>query len=148
MKGQFWKEKTLSELSEKEWESLCDGCGKCCVHKLQDPITQEVSFTWVHCKLLDPQTCRCQDYPNRLEKVPSCLKISAQNIQTIAPALPRTCAYRLLHEGRDLYEWHPLISGDIQSVHDFEISIKDIAIHEEELDEDDLDLFLVDDESF
>lgn len=107
----FWKEKKLTELSEKEWESLCDGCAKCCLYRLEDEDTRQIYFTNVHCRLLDTQTGRCTDYANRSTRVPDCV--------TITPAvladpywLPRSCAYRLLAEGRDLPAWHPLLSGD------------------------------------
>lgn len=107
----FWKEKKLTELSEKEWESLCDGCAKCCLYRLEDEDTRQIYFTNVHCRLLDTQTGRCTDYANRSIRVPDCV--------TITPAvladpywLPRSCAYRLLAEGRDLPAWHPLLSGD------------------------------------
>lgn len=111
----FWKRKTLSEMDPDEWESLCDGCAKCCLYRLEDEDTREVYFTNVHCRLLDAETGRCTDYPNRSRRVPDCV--------TITPAvledpywLPRTCAYRLLAEGRDLPSWHPLITGDPYSV--------------------------------
>ena len=107
----FWKEKKLTELSEKEWESLCDGCAKCCLYRLEDEDTRQIYFTNVHCRLLDTQTGRCTDYANRSTRVPDCV--------TITPAvladpywLPRSCAYRLLAEGHDLPAWHPLLSGD------------------------------------
>ena len=107
----FWKEKKLTELSRKEWESLCDGCAKCCLYRLEDEDTRQIYFTNVHCRLLDTQTGRCTDYANRSTRVPDCV--------TITPAvladpywLPRSCAYRLLAEGRDLPAWHPLLSGD------------------------------------
>lgn len=107
----FWKEKKLTELSQKEWESLCDGCAKCCLYRLEDEETRQIYFTNVHCRLLDTQTGRCTDYTNRSARVPDCV--------TITPAvladpywLPRSCAYRLLAEGRDLPAWHPLLSGD------------------------------------
>ena len=111
----FWKEKKLTELSQKEWESLCDGCAKCCLYRLEDEDTRQIYFTNVHCRLLDTQTGRCTDYTNRSTRVPDCV--------TITPAvladpywLPRSCAYRLLAEGRDLPAWHPLLSGDRLSV--------------------------------
>jgi len=111
----FWKQKSLSEMSAEEWESLCDGCAKCCLYRLEDEDTREVYFTNVHCRLLDTPTGRCTDYPNRSVRVPDCV--------TITPAvledpywLPRTCAYRLIAEGRDLPAWHPLLSGDPQTV--------------------------------
>ena len=107
----FWKEKKLTELSQKEWESLCDGCAKCCLYRLEDEDTRQIYFTNVHCRLLDTQTGRCTDYANRSTRVPDCV--------TITPAvladpywLPRSCAYRLLAEGRELPAWHPLLSGD------------------------------------
>lgn len=148
MANEFWKSKSLNELSHEEWESLCDGCAKCCLHKLEDQITHEVAFTWVHCGLLDCQSCQCKDYPNRLEKVSSCLKISPTNLPNIVNALPHTCAYRLRYEGKDLYDWHPLISGDPNSVHDHEISIQGMAISENDVDRDELDLFIIEDEDF
>jgi uncharacterized cysteine cluster protein YcgN (CxxCxxCC family) len=148
MTNEFWKTKRLNELSHEEWESLCDGCAKCCLHKLQDSITQEVAFTWVHCSLLDCDSCKCKDYPNRLEKVSSCLKITPESLPKIANALPKTCAYKLLHEGKDLYDWHPLISKDSNLVHEYEISIKGMAISEDDVDSDELDLFIIEDEDF
>lgn len=111
----FWKHKSLKEMTREEWESLCDGCAKCCLYRLEDEDTQVVYFTNVHCRLLNTATGRCTDYPNRSARVLDCV--------TITPAvledpywLPQSCAYRLLAEGRDLPSWHPLISGDPQSV--------------------------------
>ncbi|OIQ19849.1 MAG: hypothetical protein BM556_05025 [Bacteriovorax sp. MedPE-SWde] len=144
----FWKDKSLEQLNHSEWESLCDGCAKCCLHKLQDTETEEVAFTWVHCSLLDCSTCKCSDYPNRLELVPNCLKITYQELEKISSALPSTCAYRLLYEGKELPSWHPLISNDLQSIHTANISIKDMAINELEVDSDELDLFIIEDEDF
>lgn len=146
----FWQSKKLSELSHEEWESLCDGCGKCCVNKLIDDSTTppDVAFTWVSCKYLDLEACKCTDYTNRLSNVPSCLKISAQNIKSIATHLPKTCSYRLLHEGSELPEWHYLISGDRDLVHTREISLKNKAICESDIDPDDLESFIVEEDDF
>jgi uncharacterized protein len=112
----FWKTKTLSEMNTAEWESLCDGCGKCCLSKLEDVDTGEIVWTSVACRLFDAGACNCRDYRNRTKKVDDCVQLTPQNVGTIS-WLPQTCAYRLVNEGRDLFDWHPLISGDPASVH-------------------------------
>ena len=119
----FWKTKTLEEMSGAEWESLCDGCGKCCLSKLEDEDTGKIYFTSVGCRLFDAETCRCADYQNRLALVSDCVGLTPQNVRSIS-WLPGTCAYRLLAEGRDLFPWHPLISGDPDSVHRAGISMR------------------------
>jgi uncharacterized cysteine cluster protein YcgN (CxxCxxCC family) len=121
--GLFWKNKALAEMSEEEWESLCDGCGKCCLVGLEDEDTGEIYLTDVACKLLDGRTCRCKDYPNRKAFVPDCVKLTPENVPTLS-WLPRTCAYRLVHEGRDLYPWHPLLTGEPESVHAANVSVR------------------------
>lgn len=118
----FWKEKTLEEMSVSEWESLCDGCGKCCLSKLEDEDTGEIYFTSIGCRLFDEKTCRCKDYENRLASVPDCVKLSPENVRTIA-WLPSTCAYRLVAEGQDLHPWHHLISGSRDTVHRTGVSV-------------------------
>ena len=124
----FWREKSLQEMTEREWESLCDGCGRCCLHKLEDEDTGEILFTRVACHLLDIATCRCGNYPNRKKLVPDCLSLRQGFTQF--HWLPSTCAYRLLDEGEDLPEWHPLVSGRADSVHRAEISVRDFALPE------------------
>ncbi|KPB01171.1 YcgN family cysteine cluster protein [Ahrensia marina] len=119
----FWEEKTLAEMTAGEWESLCDGCGKCCMSKLIDDDTDEIYYTTVACRLFDPVTCRCADYENRQKKVSDCVKLTPENVGEIA-WLPATCAYRLLNEGKPLFDWHPLISGDPESVHKADISMR------------------------
>jgi uncharacterized cysteine cluster protein YcgN (CxxCxxCC family) len=119
----FWKTKSLAEMTPGEWESLCDGCGKCCLCKLEDIDTGEIHWTSVACRLFDPALCRCRDYAHRQEKVPDCIRLSPENVGTIS-WLPSTCAYRVLAEGGELAWWHPLVSGDPRSVHRAGISVR------------------------
>jgi uncharacterized cysteine cluster protein YcgN (CxxCxxCC family) len=118
----FWR-KGLENLDKSEWESLCDGCGRCCLVKLQDEDTGEIHFTDIACKLFDGDTCRCRDYPDRRKFVRDCVKLTPAKVETI-PWLPPTCAYRLVHEGKDLRWWHPLISGSAETVHEAGISVR------------------------
>lgn len=131
----FWETKRLEEMSPSEWESLCDGCGKCCLYKLEDIDTGDLVFTNVACRLLDEETCRCSDYSNRSTVVPDCLTLDTGNVGTLR-WMPSTCAYRLLHEGKPLEDWHPLISGTSESVHWAGISIQGRSISEDDADED------------
>lgn len=130
--SQFWQHKSLEEMSEPEWEALCDGCGKCCLHKLIDDDTDELYYTDVACKLLDTEAVRCQDYSNRHEQVPGCLAFNAGNVPELY-WLPQTCAYRLIHEGRKLEKWHPLISGEPGSVHRFKRSVAGRCVSERDI---------------
>ena len=106
----FWKRKSLSDMNREEWESLCDGCGKCCVLKIEDVDSGEVHYTDVACRLLDCGTAECLDYANRKSKVPDCIMLTPQNLEALT-WMPDSCAYRVLHEGRDLPNWHPLVCG-------------------------------------
>ena len=126
----FWRRKRLAEMSHAEWELLCDGCGRCCLHKLEDPDDGWVDFTRVACRLLDVESCRCVDYPNRHERVSDCVQLDAATIDYIG-WLPATCAYRRLAEGRDLAQWHPLISGDPATVQRAGISVRGRVLSEE-----------------
>ena len=121
--GFFWKTKTLEEMSNAEWESLCDGCARCCLEKLEDEDTGKIYFTHVSCKLLDSGLCACKDYPNRSDKVPDCVRLTPENVRTLN-WLPPSCGYKLVAEGRDLYWWHPLISGDPNTVHEAGVSVR------------------------
>ena len=132
----FWETKSLVEMSEAEWESLCDGCGQCCLSKLIEEDTEEILYTSVACRLFDADRCSCRDYANRSELVPDCVRLTPENVPTIA-WLPQTCAYRLIAEGRPLYDWHPLVSGDPQSVHRAQVSIRDrVTAFEDEMESD------------
>jgi uncharacterized cysteine cluster protein YcgN (CxxCxxCC family) len=131
----FWKTKSLEDMTAAEWESLCDGCGKCCLAKLEDEDTGEIHWTSVACRLFDAGTCRCKDYANRLAKVPDCVQLTPRNVRTLT-WLPSTCAYRLIANGKDLFDWHPLVSGDPRSVHRAGVSVRGkITASESDLDE-------------
>ncbi len=125
----FWKQKSLEEMSRPEWESLCDGCGRCCLIKLQDADTDVVSYTDVACKLLDSETCRCTKYVTRSKLVPDCITLTPENLRELS-WMPSTCAYRLIAEGEDLYWWHPLVSGDRETVHLAGVSVRNRCISE------------------
>jgi uncharacterized cysteine cluster protein YcgN (CxxCxxCC family) len=119
----FWKTKTLEEMSGAEWESLCDGCGRCCLEKLEDEVSGQIYYTHVSCKLLDAGLCACKDYPNRSDQVPDCVRLTPENVRTLS-WLPPSCGYKLVSEGRDLYWWHPLISGSAETVHEAGVSVR------------------------
>jgi uncharacterized cysteine cluster protein YcgN (CxxCxxCC family) len=121
--GPFWKRKSLVQMTDSEWESLCDGCGRCCLVKLEEEETGHIFFTDVGCRLLDGTTCRCRDYANRTAEVDDCVRLRPGNVRDIA-WLPPSCAYRLVAEGRDLYWWHRLVSGDAETVHRAGISVR------------------------
>ncbi|EAR60912.1 YcgN family cysteine cluster protein [Neptuniibacter caesariensis] len=118
----FWRSKSLQEMTPSEWESLCDGCALCCLHKLEDEDTQEVFYTSVVCHLLDFDTCRCTRYEDRCKLVPDCVKLTPQDVDDFH-WLPPSCSYRLIHEGKDLPEWHPLLSGRQETVIEAEASV-------------------------
>lgn len=135
----FWKNKTLEEMTDSEWESLCDGCGRCCLEKLEDEDTGRIYFTHVGCRLLDAGLCACKDYANRSERVPDCVRLTPENVRTLN-WLPPSCAYRLVAEGRDLYWWHPLISGDPNTVHEAGVSVRGrVEFSEDDVDDADLE---------
>ena len=137
MSKPFWQAKKLDELSPDEWESLCDGCARCCLVKLEDADTGENHYTDIACRLLDSGTCRCTDYANRTARVPTCVSVSMETLPEIVHWMPHTCAYRLLYEGNDLKWWHPLVSGDAQTVHIAGISVRGRIFYENEIPEED-----------
>jgi uncharacterized protein len=130
----FWRRKTLAQMTDEEWESLCDGCGQCCLHKLEDAGSGEITPTDVACSYLDLGSCRCSDYKNRQTNVPDCVSLTPKLVSTLR-WLPATCAYRLVEEGRDLFWWHPLISGNQKSVHEAGISVRGKAVSEDDVED-------------
>lgn len=130
----FWKRKRLDEMSPTEWESLCDGCGKCCLHKLEDEDNGDIAMTNVACRYLDLESCRCKDYENRQRNVDDCVQLTPDVVPTLR-WLPNTCAYRLVAEGRDLFDWHPLVSGDPETVHSANRSVRGDAISEDDVND-------------
>ena len=128
----FWETKRLEQMSPSEWESLCDGCGLCCLIRFEDEDTGEIIPTRVSCRLFDSQLCRCSDYEYRKASVPDCIKLTPGNIEDLL-WMPKSCAYRRLHEGRGLASWHPLVSGDPESVHRAGVSIRGETISEASL---------------
>ena len=141
----FWETKRLHEMNAQEWESLCDGCGLCCLIRFEDEDTGEVIPTRVSCELLDQTSCRCKDYANRKATVPDCIQLDPYNIETL-PWMPRSCAYRRLQEGKPLPVWHPLLTGDRESTHRAGVSVRGQTISEAVLDtpEDALDFTAID----
>jgi len=140
MRPHFWEE-PLESLDREEWEALCDGCGKCCVHKLEDDETGVLHPTNVACKLLDRGSCRCTNYRMRKAFVPDCVRLDLKGLRQI-DWLPSTCAYRLRDEGKPLAHWHYLISGDRETVHEAGMSVRGWTISEDEAG--DLEHHLVD----
>jgi hypothetical protein len=136
----FW-ERPLSALSRSEWEALCDGCGKCCLHKLEDADTGEVHATNVACRLLDRDTGRCTNYRGRRAFVPDCVRLTASGVGSLS-WLPSTCAYRLRSENKPLPEWHYLVCGDAEAVHRAGVSVRGWTVSEDEAG--DLEFHLVD----
>jgi uncharacterized cysteine cluster protein YcgN (CxxCxxCC family) len=134
MKDQYWKRKSLAAMSHAEWEGLCDGCALCCMHKLEDADTGEIFYTDIACRLLDVDTCRCTDYTNRAKQVVDCLLLSVDRPQAF-DWLPDSCAYRRLANNRELPAWHPLLTGDPESVHAAGISVRGRATSETESSE-------------
>jgi uncharacterized cysteine cluster protein YcgN (CxxCxxCC family) len=143
LRAEFWRRYPLEELNRAEWEALCDGCAKCCLIKLEDEETGEVAYTSVACRLLDLGTCRCGNYALRRQLVRGCVTLTRDNLEEVLAWMPDTCAYRLVHEGRDLADWHPLISGDPESVHRAGVSLRGRMTPEFEVDEEDYPDFVL-----
>lgn len=144
MRARFW-ELPLKQLDPQEWEALCDGCGKCCLNKLEFEDTEELAFTRIACRLLDGQTCRCTRYETRHRYVPECVTLTPEKIAGISYWLPASCAYRLRHEGRALPDWHYLISGDPEAVHRAGASVRGWTLSEAEIPEEDWEDHIIED---
>lgn len=138
----FWKRKTLEEMTREEWESLCDGCARCCLYKLEDEDTGEVYYTNVVCRLLDTHRCRCTAYEDRSRLMPTCLTLTPDMARQLK-WMPKTCAYRLVAEGKDLEWWHPLVSGSLETVHEAGISVRWMTQAEKDVDMENLEDYII-----
>lgn len=145
LRPRFWETVPLTKMTPAEWEALCDGCGKCCLNKLEYEDTGEVVYTRVGCRLLDGDTCRCMDYANRKALVPECVFLTPKSLPKIAYWMPSTCAYKLLFQKKQLPDWHPLLTGDPDSTHKAGQSVKGVTIPEGSVDEDDWEDYLFED---
>ena len=143
LRKKFWERFPLEDLTPDEWEALCDNCGRCCLRKLEDTDTGEVEYTNVVCRLFDADNCTCGQYALRKQLVPDCVILTPENLERIAYWMPATCAYRLLHEGQPLFDWHPLVSGRPESVREAGISMHNRVVHEFEVEEEDLEHYIV-----
>lgn len=139
----FWESKPLHDFSQQEWESLCDGCGLCCLQKLQDEDSEEVVYTAVSCQYLDTQACRCKVYERRFEYLPECLNLTKANLAETLPWLPSSCSYKLVHEGKKLPDWHHLNSHDSETIHRYNHSVRDKVISELEVNEEDWEDYII-----
>lgn len=143
LRPHFWEKVPMDRMSKSEWEALCDGCGKCCLNKLEDEDTGEVALTRIACRLLDDESCLCAQYPIRHQFVPECIVLTPKTLEHNLYWLPQTCGYRLVLEGRPLYPWHPLLSGDPASVHAAGVSMRGQTIPEFEVDEEDWEDYII-----
>lgn len=146
LRPQFWETVDLTNMTKLEWESLCDGCGKCCLLKLEDEDTAEIKFTNVACRLFDDTTCKCQNYALRKQMVAGCVVLTPENIERIAYWMPTTCGYRRVFEGQPLMDWHPLITGNPDSANITKNSFQNRTIPEYEVNEEDLENYIIQDE--
>ncbi|GAA6189029.1 YcgN family cysteine cluster protein [Litorivita sp. NS0012-18] len=137
LRPKFWETVRPDRMTQKEWEALCDGCGKCCLNKLEDEDTGEVALTRIACRLLDDASCHCSQYDIRHQFVPECIVLSPKNLDQHAYWMPQTCAYRLIWQGKPLFDWHPLITGDPESTHRAGVSMRGRTLPEFEVHEDD-----------
>lgn len=146
LRPKFWETVKLEKMTPPEWEALCDGCGRCCLNKLEDPDSGEVSLTRVACRLLDGSTCRCAQYEIRKQFVPECVVLTPRNLSDHAYWMPKTCAYRLLWDKKPLPEWHPLLTGRAESVHEAGVSVQGWSIPEFEIEEEEWEDYIIPDE--
>lgn len=146
LRPQFWKRYPLEDLPHAEWEALCDGCGKCCLIKLEDEDSGDIHYTNIACRLLDDASCRCGNYALRQQLVKSCVIVRPDNLESILDWMPKTCAYRIVANGQDLPDWHPLISGDPDSVRRAGVSMQGRTVGEYDVEEDDWPDYVLDEE--
>jgi len=146
LRPRFWEKIPLRQMTPEEWEAVCDGCGKCCLNKLEDADTGEIFFTSIACRLFDDSSCRCGNYAIRKSLVPECVVLTPATLDEVAHWMPRSCAYRRLNEGRGLAAWHPLVSGDPQSVHRAGISVQGRTRPEFEIPEEDWEDHIIEEE--
>lgn len=146
LRPKFWEKYPFDKLKAEEWEALCDGCGKCCLNKLEDEDSGMVVFTRVACRLLDDETCRCSQYEIRRQFVPECIVLTPKTLPDVSYFMPYSCAYRSLHEGRGLADWHPLVSGDPESVHKAGISMQGQTVPEFEVPEEEWEHYLIEEQ--
>ncbi|MCO8144071.1 YcgN family cysteine cluster protein [Rhodovulum tesquicola] len=146
LRPRFWEKVPMKKLTPHEWEALCDGCGKCCLNKLEDADTGEVVFTRIACRLLDGDTCRCGNYDCRKAIVPECVVLTPKNIAEIAYWMPASCAYRRVWEGKPLADWHPLVSGDAESVHRAGASVRGWTLPEFDIPLDEWEDHIIEEE--
>lgn len=140
--AEWWQVTELAELTPAQWDALCDGCGKCCLHKLEDEDSAEIVYTSVHCRLLDAQACRCKNYTQRQTLVPMCVDLREADMDDLQ-WLPATCAYRLRANGQQLPDWHYLVSGDRETVHTVGVSVRGRVICEDHVHPDGYDEYIV-----
>lgn len=143
VRREFWAHVPMEKMTATEWEALCDGCGKCCLNKLEDEDTGHVVLTRIACRLLDDTSCHCSQYEIRRQFVPECIQLTPKSLPDHMYWMPDTCAYRLIYEGSPLFPWHPLISGNAQSVHDAGVSAQGITESEMDIHEDDWEDYVI-----
>ena len=143
LRPRFWETVPMDKMTAPEWEALCDGCGKCCLNKIEDEDTGEVFLTRIACRLLDDESCRCSQYPIRKSIVAECIVLTPGNLESHAYWMPETCAYRLLWQGKPLFDWHPLISGDPSSVQRAGVSVQGLTVPEFEVAEDEWEDYII-----
>ena len=138
----YWKTKNMAEFSRQEWENLCDGCGKCCCIRLEDEETQAIYITDVACKLFDSGACQCSDYPNRSKNVPDCVTLTPNNVDQLH-WMPETCAYKLVANGKELPDYHHLVSGSRETIHEVGMSVQNAVQSETDIDDEDIPSHIV-----
>lgn len=146
LRTNFWDSVPLDEMTPAEWEALCDGCGKCCLNKLEDADTGDVYFTRIACRLFDAKTCQCSNYVQRKLHVPECVVLDPGTLENVSYWLPASCAYKRLFQGKPLPDWHPLLTGSSQSVHRARASVQNRTLSETDIPEEDWEDHIIDED--